>query len=127
MRKFLICASLLLTSPAWAIDFSQKIRSLEGVPVCAVEIKPTEECPADKHFTLALAARNALFSQFEDEKNLSGEDKYKRAALATTIGNGGEVKLKAEDVALLKKLIGKAYGPLLVLQAWNMLEGKDTK
>lgn len=124
MRKLVVLFLLSLTSPAWAVDFSQKIVSADGVPVCTIEIKPTEVCPSDKHFTLALAARNALYSQFEDEKSLSGEDKYRRAQIAHEIGKGGEVKLKAEDVALLKKLIGKAYGPLLVLQAWNMLEGK---
>jgi hypothetical protein len=32
----------------------------------------------------------------------------------------------AEDVTLLKKLIGKAYGPLIVFRAWPLLDAAET-
>ena len=122
MRVFAIL--LLLTAPASAIDFSKHILGTAGESVCITEVKTIEECPKDKFYTLAVAARNALYAQYEDEKNLSGDEKYKRAELARLISAPGDVKLKPEDAALLKKLFGKAYGPLVVYQAWRILDGE---
>jgi len=62
---------------------------------------------------------------FEDERSLSGEEKVKRFVLATRIeSNSNDMDFKVEDVAKIKQLIGKGYGPLVVGQAWEMLEGK---
>ena len=73
--------------------------------------------------TLAKITINALVAQYEDERNLSGEEKVKRWQLAMLVrGNQEEVNLIVEDVALIKKLIAKAYGPLIVGQSWGMLE-----
>ena len=35
-----------------------------------------------------------------------------------------EIDLKAEEITLIKKVVAKMYGPLIMGQAWNMLEGK---
>lgn len=111
----------VLATPALAIDFSKPLVDEAGKPVCATQLKEGEDCPAGKTFTLAIVARNALYASYEDEKNLSGDEKFKRAELAQTI-TAGDVKLKVEDVALVKKLIGKMYGPVVVYQAWRELD-----
>ena len=54
---------------------------------------------------------------------MSGDEKVKRWALAQKI-YGGNTEVQAEDVALLKKLIGKAYGVAIVGPAYEMLEGE---
>lgn len=78
-----------------------------------------------KPFTLKDACFQALGATFPDEQNLSGEEKFKRYELYQKIKGGTDpVELVAEDVALLKKLTGKAYGALIVGQCWNLLEGK---
>ena len=75
-------------------------------------------------FTLRSACVAALLAQFEDEKNLSGEEKLKRWELAVTIKNSSDpAELKAEEIALIKKLIGKAYAAIIVGQTWKFLEG----
>jgi len=75
--------------------------------------------------TVRGVAIEALFATFKDEENLSGEEKLKRWELASKIKiNPDPVELKVEEIALLKKLIGKAYGALIVGQAWKVLEGE---
>ena len=74
--------------------------------------------------TLATVAIRALVANYDDERNLPGEEKVKRWQLAMFIRSGrDEVDLATEEVALIKKLIAKAYGPLIVGQTWGMLEG----
>ncbi|MFA6358683.1 MAG: hypothetical protein WCY09_08530 [Candidatus Omnitrophota bacterium] len=75
--------------------------------------------------TVRGVAIEALFATFKDEENLSGEEKLKRWELASKIkASSDPVELAVEEVALLKKLIGKAYGALIVGQAWKVLEGE---
>lgn len=124
LARIVFLAAALFASPALAIDFAKPFTGDDGKPVCGVEIKAAEECPADKVFTLRIATRNALYATFEDEKTLSGDEKFKRAELAQGIVGSGDVKLKAEDVALIKRLIAKLYGPLIVYQAWTALDPK---
>lgn len=121
LARIVFLAAALFATPALAIDFAKPFTGDDGKPICGVEIKAADECPADKIFTLRIATRNALYATFEDEKNISGDDKFKRAELAQGIV-GGDVKLKAEDVALIKRLLAKLYGPLIVYQAWTALD-----
>ena len=39
------------------------------------------------------------------------------------IGGGGTHDLTVDELSSIKKLVGEAYGPLIVAQAWPMLEG----
>ena len=89
-----------------------------------------EEIKTDKKqvLTLKITTVNALLATFSDEANLSGEDKLKRFELAQVVNASTDpVDLIAEDVALIKKLIAKAYATLIVGQAWKMLEGQPLK
>jgi len=70
-----------------------------------------------------MATTEALLASYEDEKSLSGEEKASRYTLALAIHASVEpLDLKAEDVVLIKKLVAKGYGPLIVGQAWMLLE-----
>lgn len=80
-----------------------------------------------KPFQLKTVAINALMSTFEDEKNLSGEDKLSRYVLSCKIRSGGECDLTVDEISIIKKLIGKAYGTLIVGQTWPMLEGEKSE
>jgi hypothetical protein len=73
--------------------------------------------------TLAWVASEALL-RATDEKD--GQRKYKLFSLAMKVGKGGDIDLKAEDVALLKKLIGEQFAPLVVGRAFDLLgEGEQ--
>lgn len=94
------------------IDFSQAMRDLNG----------KEIADGDVSFTLGAVACNSLLATFSDEGNLPGTKKAERFSLAMKIHGKPRVGLKAEEVALLKMLIGKAYAALIVGQAWLMLD-----
>ena len=75
-------------------------------------------------FTLKGICATVLLGQPQNEK-ATGEEKMKRYDLAKKIWTAeGEVDLKAEDISLLKKLVGESYLPLIVGQVWAMLEGE---
>ena len=96
------------------IDFTQVLKTLDGTEM---------KVPGDKVFTLAMATTEALLASYEDEKSLSGEEKASRYTLALAIHASVEpLDLKVEDVALIKKLVAKGYGPLIVGQAWMLLD-----
>lgn len=84
--------------------------------------------PKQTMLTLGAAARHALCSNFNDERDLSGEDKFERGMLAHRIRADG-CDCSVEEIATIKKLIGKLYGPEVVVAAWPLLDPsvKDKK
>ena len=115
MKSVLFAAMLVLSSPVFAADFSAKMTDLEGKPI-------EDGSPEKGAFTLGQAAIRALTSPYPDEQNLAAEEKFKRAELAERIYKNPNLTLTAEETALVKKLIGKAYAPIIVLRAWPMLD-----
>ena len=83
------------------LDFSAPILGLDGKP------DPSGA-------TLGSVSITALMATFPDEQNLSGEDKIKRYKAALIIQLGGEQEITVDDASLIKKLVAKAYGPLVV-------------
>lgn len=59
------------------------------------------------------------------EENVSGQKKADRYFLAQRVENSGDkADLKAEEISEIKELIGKFYAPIIVGQAYEILEGK---
>lgn len=68
---------------------------------------------------------NALGAGYQDETNLSGDEKFKRYHIGLKIVEAGDtpVDLPIEDVNEIKKLSGKLYAsPTLVGGIWKLLE-----
>ena len=61
---------------------------------------------------------------YNDEK-IGGDVKFKRHQIAARIYGKQYAELTIEEIALIKELIGKAYGPAVVGPAFNLLEGTD--
>jgi hypothetical protein len=101
------------------IDFTVALNDLDGVAI-------SDGGEAKATFTLGSAAVRALVIPYEDERNLSPEEKFKRGELAARIHGATTLSLRAEEITLLKKLIGKAYGPLIVFRAWPLLDAAET-
>lgn len=97
-------------------DFNLVFKTFAGQPI-AQDGEP---------ITLKRVAVNALMSTFEDEANLSGEEKFKRYKLASRINDAAMVDVSAEEVTLLKRLIGKLYTPIIVGPAFEALEAEST-
>lgn len=101
------------------IDFSQKILQLDGTPMKAEE---------GKDFTVGMAAVVAIDAVTEETKRLEPKEKYHRGELAARIYRAKEpIKVDVADVALIKDLIGKVYGPHIVHEAWDMLDPEGTE
>jgi hypothetical protein len=100
------------------IDFAAPLNDYDGNAI-------SDGTEAKAPFTLGVAAVRALVVPHEDERNLSPEDKFKRGELASRIHNNPALSLKSEEVTLLKKLIGKAYSPLIVFRAWPLLDAAE--
>lgn len=106
--------------PPPAIDFSAVLTDPSGKPI---PVPPTGDGQAPAgNFTLGAAASAALFGNYPDEQNLSGQKKYERGALAMKIKDGGKVVLSPAEVQLIEDMIGKAYSPLVVMRAWPLLD-----
>lgn len=98
------------------IDFSTVITDLNDQPVK----------DGDNEVTLKLLSVGALSATFQDEQSLSPTDKFKRGALAMQIYNTKEpLAIKSEDVTMLKTVIGKAYGPMVVYKAYQLLDAGE--
>jgi len=96
------------------LDFGKVLTGFDGKPIKF----------NDRDATLGLVAVEALCAVYQDEKDLTGEEKVKRATLAEVAYQGNGVDVSVEDIALIKRLIGKAYGPLVVKKAYDIIEGK---
>lgn len=94
------------------VDFSAKLLDLEKK-----EIKE-----GDKVMTLSSVSCTALLATYPDEQNLEATTKVKRFRLAEKAINGGVQELAVEDVVELKKLIGKAYSPLVVGRVYDIID-----
>lgn len=97
------------------IDVTQVVKDFDGE---AINVGEDED---EQALTLRLVCTRALTALFRDE-NIPGEDKLKRAILAERIYMQDEVELKAEEISMVKFLVGKFYAPLVVMRAFRMLD-----
>jgi len=73
--------------------------------------------------TFAIISCQALLGVAENT-NPSGDDKVMRYNLALRLHNNDITDLNLDELKLLKDLIGQAFTPLIVGQAWELLEPK---
>lgn len=98
------------------INFDAKILDLNSKEIVDQNNKST---------TLGTVASQALMAAFPDETNLEASEKVKRFKLSLKVVKGGSQDISVDDVSELKKLIGKAYGPLVVGRAYDLIEGEN--
>ncbi len=104
------------------IEFAQVLCAMDGDPM-------QEEDPRNqgktRDLTLGRLCINALLSEFPNEQQ-SGAQKFDRFKLAMRIGNEEDpIEITAEDIALIKERVGKAYSAYAVGTVWTVLEGSD--
>jgi hypothetical protein len=98
-------------------NFEQPIHDINDQPILPTGAED------GKYLLLTHVALNALLATYEDERSLTGKEKADRMQLALKINKRPkEVDITAEQLAKLKELIGKAYGPLIVGRAYEILE-----
>ena len=107
------------------INVMEQLTGLDGTPmvtgkhVCQMCGQVVSE---KEPMTIRLAATRSLTAVYRDEQNLKGDEKVSRFHLALKIVDEDEPDLKAEDIVLIKKLVGKMYGPVIVGRVWSILD-----
>jgi hypothetical protein len=126
MLKAAIAAVLFAcATPALALDFTTPLTQLGG--------KPFETDGKSGPITLGSISETALLTVFPDEQDAAqkagpaaideyAREKVRRYALAVKLHDKSDVTLSADEIALLKRLIGKGYPPVVAGQAWMMLD-----
>lgn len=94
-----------------AIDFNTAILDLNG-----------QELIAGEAGTIKAVCLQGLIATFPDEQDLPVGEKVKRFCLATKIAPGGSIDLTCDEVGLLKMVVGKGFGPLVVGRVWAAID-----
>lgn len=93
-------------------------------PNWKLELKTIKDEPIkenDKPVTLEDVVYASLLVN-DHQAQESGDEKLKKARLAKKVVEDGEVSI--EEAALIKKVIGKYQGPMIVLAVEEALEGQ---
>ena len=90
-------------------------------PLIGYDGKPLQN-GSDGPLTLRSVCCAALTATYQDEPNLSGEEKVRRFELARLLYREEQLDMTIEDVALLRVLVAKGYGPIVVGPAWEALD-----
>ena len=146
-RISLACALTLASCAAWAqvlpkpdpgsIDTSVVITDELGKPaqdpVFATQVVDEKtgqarmDCAKCPTLTLGSAISHALLGSYQDERNLSGEQKQARGDLAKKARSSKSISLTSEEVTVVKKCLGEMYGPLVVSQAIPLIDPASAK
>lgn len=96
--------------------------------------KEGKDVIVQKDITLRQICENALLVERTDPrtgqmiKPINGVEKMQRYNLALQIHNAkSEIDLSVDDIKLLKDLIAEIGSPLIVGQAWNILDPREPK
>lgn len=110
----ILAAAAMTPIPAVAVDFKAPILSIDGKPI---PVSAEDKTP----LTLGKIAQDALIAPTLPNDQPTPEEKGRRFWLAMKIHDGATA-LTAEEVALIKKVVGLAYGPLVVGRVSEMLD-----
>lgn len=99
------------------IILSAKLKDPDGSNIEVPIGRGTKPQPID----LYTVCREALVNSFPDE---SRDDKEIHFAIYEQIAGKGQVDLETDDIAVLKKKIGRYWGALVMGAAFKLIEGK---
>lgn len=77
--------------------------------------------PDGKRFTLRHAVQQALMTVLESDRNMTAADKVRAFSLALK-SQADDMEASAEDITFIKDRIGRAFPPLVVGRAFEMLD-----
>lgn len=103
------------------IDTTQTIKNLDGTDLKAQVPGDEEGKTRLEALTLKTVMVNSLMSNNQNDK-AEGNQKAKRWNLALKVQKEDVVELSAEQITMVKKLIGQGYATAVVGPAFTMLE-----
>ena len=105
--------------PPRKIDFTQVLKDQDGDDVFECVDAADKECKEKRSVTLGMVANKALSMP---EQNLGLDESYRRGRLANQVYKATAAPLAVEEIALIKKLIARSYGPMIVFRAVQILD-----
>lgn len=98
-------------------NFDVVLKKFDGKELVRRE-NPEPSAP-EVPLTLKHVAIEAIFAQLPGEESMSGQTKLDLHLLGVRVNAGGDVELKAEELALIKERVGRAWpaiiaGPALI-------------
>jgi len=109
------------------IDFNKTLKNFkeEAMKEKVEEEKNGKKILVEKEITIKSICVNSLMVN-DPKERINGEEKLKRYDLATKIFKSeGELELSAEEVVLIKKLVGDNMSTLVVGFVFRILEGEE--
>lgn len=100
------------------IDFSAKMTDLAG------EVVKVNDKGEEKDWLLSNVVTNALTVALPGDDKLEAPEKLRMGILAQEVYGKAEIAVSPEDVTLIRERVGKAYGPLVVMKAYELLDSK---
>lgn len=111
----LVAFILAMAAPVQAADFKAPILNLDGSRILSV---PGDE--KSPPLTLGKVCEDALIATLPGESPNEAE-KAKRFWLALKV-HAGDKELTVDEIALVKKVVGMAYGPLVIGRVTELLD-----
>jgi len=112
------------------VDFGSVLMQLLDPDKPMMDGVPPAEGEEDqrKPLTLRIVVCNALMA-LDPQAKMEGVEKAKRYELAMRVvgfcaGETGE-QFKVEEIALMKKVVGESFGPIVVGPAFKMLDAAE--
>jgi len=108
------------------IDTTAQLESLVGEPLERAK-QACSQCGATTEgepITVRSTIIDALMAPYPGEP-AEGTEKFIRYLVAKRIIEEDEAGLTLEEAAMVKRLVGSAYGPLIVGQLWPLLDPED--
>ena len=111
------------------VNVTTVLHDIEGIPLRDAAIKDTEGriLRPERDFTLRKACTEALQANGLAGDTLDGEERYRRYQLAIKIMTDDSPDLSAEEIAKLKRVIGLAFGAVVVGRAYEILDPQPSK
>jgi len=111
------------------VNVTTVLHDIEGLPLRDAAIKDTEGriLRPERDFTLRKACTEALQALNLSGDTPDGEERYLRYRLAIKIMSDDSPDLSAEEIVKLKKLIGLAFGAIVVGRAYEILDPQPSK
>jgi len=111
------------------VPITSTLHDIEGIPLRDAAIRDTDGkvLRPERDFTLRKACTEALQALNLNGDSPDGEERFKRYQLALKVMSSEEPDLTADEIVKLKRLIGLAFGAIVVGRAYEILDPTPSK
>jgi len=106
------------------VPITAVLHDIESIPLRDAAIRDTDGkvLRPERDFTLRKACTEALQALNLSGDSPDGEERFKRYQLALKVMSSEEPDLTADEIVKLKRLIGLAFGAIVVGRAYEILD-----